>query len=1076
MPIPNRQSQKAAFLDFEGDVLLSLPRVATGPQRAIVTGTDGRDILDGTDGDDQISGGGGTDYIRAGAGNDTIQGGDETEPNVGDLIDGGAGDDAIFGGLGNDLLLGGTGRDTLNGGDGNDTLAGHGIRIDNFRATTTTLSGGTIVPTFSGSLGDLYADDAAVDTINGGAGNDTVYAGQGDIADGGEGNDTVFVSLAGRTTGVTLDLSADAIARLAEAAGATLTNFEFFNTGGSLFNDQISGGAGNDGIYGNAGDDILNGRAGNDSLLGGNGSDTLNGDDGNDNLTAGDIGFGTLIRDGTAGARFDDGVRDDLFGGAGNDGLSIGINDRADGGEGLDSLSVTLINLAAGVSIDLRTDLFRDLSAAGNLQISNMERVNGVYLTNFNDILYASTLAGSNLYGQGGNDIIYGNDQVQFMGGNEGDDILDAGGGNDMLWGGDGRDRLLGGAGNDTLLGDIDNDAGIKGVFANDDYLDGGDGNDRLEGGGGNDMLIGGSGNDSIDGGDGIDTVSFLLSGTGVQASLVSGTATGEGSDTFTNVENLTGSIFNDTLTGNDAANRLVGNEGNDVLNGGGGDDVLIGGLGSDTIDGGAGTDTLILASGVPASAYTVIRTQGGGYTLSRPGDSDTVIGVERVSFDNGATSISIAEFEQQAFDPFAYMIANPDIYAAFGPNGSAAARDHYFTFGIQENRAPGSFDVLAYIASHPDLLRAFGTNLAAGTAHYVQFGRAEGRTVTFDGLVYAASNPDLARAFGADGDAAARHYVTFGFNEGRATATFDGLLYAASNPAVALSIGNNPAAATLDYLTEGFPAGRPTNTFDPLAYAAANVDLARTFGLDARGALIDYVTTGVRQGRPTSGFDAVGYLLTNPDLAGLGASGALTHWLQFGADEGRSGDSLFGRDQATHGLNGVTSDVLNVAGDRDWFQTTLSAGDRLTISLTGAATSVELYDALGNRIAPASGQPAGVFDVSTAGSFYIVVLGPTGVTGGYSVATTVARSASPLVSLDMGVDAVIKDDFMVDDFDGVPLVLPADDSLLMPLADRPDHVVATEDWMAVLPSENGAQNDPWASSNGHERHDYWLN
>ena len=43
----------------------------------------------------------------------------------------------------------------------------------------------------------------------------------------------------------------------------------------------------------------------------------------------------------------------------------------------------------------------------------------------------------------------------------------------------------------------------------------------------------------------------------------------GAGIDTLANIENLTGSNFNDTLTGNTAANILNGGAGNDTLTAG---------------------------------------------------------------------------------------------------------------------------------------------------------------------------------------------------------------------------------------------------------------------------------------------------------------------------------------------------------------------------------------------------------------------------------------------------------------------------------------------------------------------------
>ncbi len=54
------------------------------------------------------------------------------------------------------------------------------------------------------------------------------------------------------------------------------------------------------------------------------------------------------------------------------------------------------------------------------------------------------------------------------------------------------------------------------------------------------------------------------------------------GQDNLNNIENLTGSAFDDSLTGDADANNLVGLGGNDQLFGGGGTDTLTGGLGSD--------------------------------------------------------------------------------------------------------------------------------------------------------------------------------------------------------------------------------------------------------------------------------------------------------------------------------------------------------------------------------------------------------------------------------------------------------------------------------------------------------------
>jgi len=90
------------------------------------------------------------------------------------------------------------------------------------------------------------------------------------------------------------------------------------------------------------------------------------------------------------------------------------------------------------------------------------------------------------LFGDSGNDWLYGGD---------GDDALIGGTGNDRLYGGDADDFLSGGIGNDTLS-----------AGNGDDTLKGGAGNDRLYGAEGNDTLYAGEGRDTLRGEAGDDT------------------------------------------------------------------------------------------------------------------------------------------------------------------------------------------------------------------------------------------------------------------------------------------------------------------------------------------------------------------------------------------------------------------------------------------------------------------------------------------------------------------------------------------------------------------------------------------
>ncbi|WP_050716768.1 retention module-containing protein [Aeromonas tecta] len=156
---------------------------------------------------------------------------------------------------------------------------------------------------------------------------------------------------------------------------------------------------------------------------------------------------------------------------------------------------------------------------------------------------------------------------------------------------------LIGGTGNDTINGNAGND-----------ILLGGAGNDNLNGGEGNDILVGGAGNDILDGGVGNDTASYIDSAAGVTV-IVNGASQatgGAGTDSLSNMENLVGSMFNDSLTGDGNANILSGLAGDDILSGGGGDDLLIGGTGSDTLTGGAGKDTFKWMAGDAGGTDTI--------------------------------------------------------------------------------------------------------------------------------------------------------------------------------------------------------------------------------------------------------------------------------------------------------------------------------------------------------------------------------------------------------------------------------------------------------------------------------------
>ncbi|KAK0349824.1 hypothetical protein LTR94_031501, partial [Friedmanniomyces endolithicus] len=161
-----------------------------------------------------------------------------------------------------------------------------------------------------------------------------------------------------------------------------------------------------------------------------------------------------------------------------------------------------------------------------------------------------------------------------------------------MLIAGRGADVIAGGTGIDTasFAGSA---AGVTVNLAT-GLADGGDatgdvliGVENLAGSSFDDVLSGTEAGSTIDGGAGIDTVSYAGSQDAVAVNLTTNVNTGgdAGGDLLSNVENVTGSAFNDVLTGDAAANTLLGGDGDDVLAGMAGADVIDGGAGNNTAD-----------------------------------------------------------------------------------------------------------------------------------------------------------------------------------------------------------------------------------------------------------------------------------------------------------------------------------------------------------------------------------------------------------------------------------------------------------------------------------------------------------
>jgi hypothetical protein len=237
--------------------------------------------------------------------------------------------------------------------------------------------------------------------------------------------------------------------------------------------------------------------------------------------------------------------------------------------------------------------------------------------------------------GGGANETIVGTPNADVLEGGGGTNVLQGGDGNDTLYANQqGIDDFSGGAGRDTvsflnyslgygttvtqdnvandgLVGHLtsnvrsDNEI-VIGTSAADaitgsggrNVLYGGSGNDQLSGLGGRDTLYPMGNDDSSNGGSGADTLRFDTSVLPITLSATAGTASGDGSDTFSSVEKIVGSQGADNFFGSANKDTFLGAGGNDTLKGAAGDDVLKGQAGDDSIDGGDGTDTCSQGAG----------------------------------------------------------------------------------------------------------------------------------------------------------------------------------------------------------------------------------------------------------------------------------------------------------------------------------------------------------------------------------------------------------------------------------------------------------------------------------------------
>lgn len=637
--------------------------------------------LRGTSGNDNLRGSIYADNILGLAGNDTIE-----SREGDDIITGGLGADHVNGESGSDRYIWsiGDGNDTINDESASliesDTLVLTDILPEEIALTRANGNATVLVTITSGGVTSVISVLSQIGSSINGTGIERIEFADGTIWD----LDRILAET--RVNGT--------------SAGETLS--------GTAYRDNLFGGAGNDVLSSANGNDWLQGGTGNDTLTGGNGSDTYvwqpgDGDDqvndagastdetdvlvinsvgssqvglhrvsGSNDLivrvygsgtyddirivnqfadggdSAGQAGTGVeIIRlgDGTEWALADIVARANFHGTAGNDTI-IGTsqNDNMFGADGNDSLSGGAGNdsLYGGLGADtlnggdgVDTAFYTDATSGVTIDL----RLAGAQAGDPGGVATGDILIGIEaLTGSSFNDNLIGDDESNELSAGAGDDTLSGLDGFDQLYGGAGNDTISGGIGADLLLGESGND-----------LLYGNAGDDSLSGGDGNDALVGGDGADQLAGGEGLrDRAQYHDATSGLRADLLqSSTNTGfAAGDIYSDIEDLYGSVYADSLLGDNGANIVWGADGNDTLYGRGGADTLYGGDGNDALVGGLDADWLDGGAGDRDRAYYGNATAGLRADLQQPSTNtgfaagDSYVGIEDLYGSNHGDSL----------------------------------------------------------------------------------------------------------------------------------------------------------------------------------------------------------------------------------------------------------------------------------------------------------------------------------------------------------------------------------------------------------------------------------------------------
>ena len=314
---------------------------------------------------------------------------------------------------------------------------------------------------------------------------------------------------------------------------------------------------------------------------------------------------------------FSEGGNDRITTGAGNDIIVAATGTQTiDGGYGNDTVSYEFTT--GGVTAKL--------TASTTTETPSNEAAGDTYTSI------------ENLTGGSGDDTLIGDSNSNVLTGGDGNDILIG-----MSTNGSSKaDSYIGGNGNDTVSYKYMQSYINASLYTNTSSLgDTFNGIENLTGGAGQDTLEGNADGNILDGGVNIDTVTYNRSNAGVSVNLNStspqvsaGHANG---DTLRNIENITGSSYDDIIS-------VVGG-GNNVISANGGNDILLGDA-NDILYGQSGNDTFkisinslpgFISGGVDTGIDTIqLKDLGASYditSLASRSQSIDILNIKENSF-----------------------------------------------------------------------------------------------------------------------------------------------------------------------------------------------------------------------------------------------------------------------------------------------------------------------------------------------------------------------------------------------------------------------------------------------------------